>query len=87
VPQGHGPTDHCKGILVWQELEKFWRRRIPWGNEYGLIMVFERGNHIAYRAGNRDEAERQIRLALGDPASSPKITPAKRRNRSGPGSG
>lgn len=37
---------------------------IPWENEYGIAVVFERGNRLAYRVGDRDDAERQLRLAL-----------------------
>jgi hypothetical protein len=33
---------------------------IPWEDE------FERGNHIAYRVGDREEAERHVQLALDD---------------------
>jgi hypothetical protein len=37
---------------------------IPWENQYGVALVFERGNHIAYPVGDREEAERQVQLAL-----------------------
>jgi hypothetical protein len=39
---------------------------IPWEDEYGIAVVFERGNHIAYRVGDREEAERHVQLALDD---------------------
>ena len=39
---------------------------IPWEDEYGIAVVFERGNHIAYRVGGREEAEQQVQLALDD---------------------
>ena len=39
---------------------------IPWQDEYGIAVVFERGNHIAYRVGDREEAERHVQLALDD---------------------
>jgi hypothetical protein len=60
-------------VAPWKE---FWMARarkilaasvIPWENEYGIAVVFERGNHLAYRVGDRDEAERQLQLALDDP--------------------
>ena len=35
---------------------------IPWEN-----VVFERGNHLPYRVGDRDKAERQVQLTLDDP--------------------
>jgi hypothetical protein len=37
---------------------------IPWENQYGIALVFERGNHLAYPVGDREEAERQVQLAL-----------------------
>ena len=40
---------------------------IPWKNEYGIVVVFERGNHLPYRVGDRDKAERQVQLTLDDP--------------------
>jgi hypothetical protein len=40
---------------------------IPWENEYGIVVVFERGNHLPYRVGDRDKAERQVQLTLDDP--------------------
>jgi hypothetical protein len=39
-------------------------RVIPWGNQYGVAVVFERGNHLAYPVGNREEAERLVKLML-----------------------
>ena len=42
-------------------------RVIPWENQYGIAVVFERGNHLAYPVGNREEAERQVQLALNHP--------------------
>jgi hypothetical protein len=35
-------------------------RVIPWENQYGIAVVFERGNHVAYPVGDREEAERQV---------------------------
>jgi hypothetical protein len=29
-------------------------------------VVFERGNHLGYRVSDREEAERQVQLALDD---------------------
>ena len=40
---------------------------IPWENEYGIVVVFERGNHLPYRVGDHDKAERQVQLTLDDP--------------------
>jgi hypothetical protein len=37
---------------------------IPWGNQYGIAVVFERGNHLAYPVGDREEAERLVQLML-----------------------
>jgi hypothetical protein len=36
---------------------------IPWENQYGIALVFERGNHLAYQVGDREEAARQVQLA------------------------
>lgn len=41
-------------------------RVIPWGDQYGIAVVFERGNPIAYPVRNRDEAERHLRAAVGE---------------------
>jgi hypothetical protein len=41
---------------------------IPWENQYGIALVFERGNHLAYPVGDREEAERQVQLALNQPS-------------------
>jgi hypothetical protein len=41
-------------------------RVIPWGDEYGVAVVFERGNRIAYPIANREEAERHLRAAAGE---------------------
>ena len=41
---------------------------IPWENQYGIALVFERGDHLAYPVGDREEAERQVRLALNQPS-------------------
>jgi hypothetical protein len=45
---------------------------IPWGNQYGVLVVFERGNHLAYPVGHREEAERQVQLMLNHPSDAPK---------------
>jgi hypothetical protein len=42
-------------------------RVIPWENQYGIAVVFERGNHVAYPVGDREEAERQVQLVLNHP--------------------
>ena len=71
----HGRTleSLAPNVVPWKE---FWMARarkilaasvIPWENEYGIAVVFERGNHLAYRVGDRDEAKRQLQLALDDP--------------------
>jgi hypothetical protein len=42
-------------------------RLIPWGDDqYGIAVVFERGNYIAYPVGNREEAQRHLRAAVGE---------------------
>jgi hypothetical protein len=43
-------------------------RVIPWENQYGIAVVFERGNHLAYPVGDREEAERHVQLALNHPS-------------------
>ena len=35
--------------------------------QYGIAVVFERGNHVACPVGDREEAERQVQLALNHP--------------------
>ena len=45
-------------------------RVIPWENQYGIAVVFERGNHVAYPVGDREEAERQVQLVLNHPYDS-----------------
>ena len=45
-------------------------RVIPWENQYGIAVVFERGNHVAYPVGDREEAERQVQLVLNHPDDS-----------------
>jgi hypothetical protein len=35
-------------------------RVIPWEDQYGIAAVFERGNHIAFPVGDREEAERLV---------------------------
>ncbi len=47
---------------------------IPWESQYGIAVVFERGNHVAYPVGDREEAERQVQLALKQPAVLRKAT-------------
>jgi hypothetical protein len=39
---------------------------IPWKGKYGIAVVFERGNHLAHRVGDSEEAKRQVQLALDD---------------------
>jgi hypothetical protein len=41
-------------------------RVIPWSDQYGIAVVFERGNQIAYPVGNTEEAERHLRAAVGE---------------------
>jgi hypothetical protein len=43
-------------------------RVIPWENQYGIAVVFERGNHLDHPVGDREEAERQVQLALNHPS-------------------
>ena len=45
-------------------------RVIPWENQYSIAVVFERGNHVAYPVGDREEAERQVQLVLNHPDDS-----------------
>jgi hypothetical protein len=40
-------------------------RVIPWESEYGVAVVFERGNHLTYPVGDREKAERHVQLILG----------------------
>jgi hypothetical protein len=43
-------------------------RVIPWEDQYGVAIVFERGNHLAYPVGDREEAERLVQLMLNCPS-------------------